>query len=321
MATVDETIEAPGRGRSPNYPYLNLPTAIEKARKLYGSIGRHPVGVDVAIKAIGHTAKSGSGKKAIGALRAFGLLDDSKAGRDMRVRLSNRALDILTDYREGEPEWCRAVDEAARAPRIHAALLAEYSAGLPPDDELRRYLVRVYDPPFTDAGASDFIAEIRSTLQYANQQKRDLDTLENGNGPETSQREVQVGLFIQWTCAGINRFVTPKKVVGINGEWVFVEGEKTGVNMSEVTVVDAPQPENTRSTPPLNPFYQPTKPEDAPVADGLAKEVTTLSHGPVVLTLPKELDSDGVADLEYWVEGILKKYRRAAGIKPEQSHK
>ncbi|HTM54488.1 MAG TPA: hypothetical protein VL175_10695 [Pirellulales bacterium] len=314
MATAEDKATQ-AHHRSPNYPFVDLPAAIEKVRVLYRAVGRHAVGTDVLIQKMGYTPKSSSGKKVLGALRAFGLVDDTRVGRDQLLKLSDRALDIVADYREGDAEWNAAIRAAARSPKIHAAVLGRYSGSLPPDDELRRYLVRVYDPPFTDAGAGDFIAEIRSTLAYAERTGPEVDTSENGIDPEPSQREVRVGSFVQWTSQGVDRFPKPLPVVGVDGDWAFLEGSPTGVPMSELAVVDVPNPE-TNLNPPTNPFYRPIGDEE-PKA-GAALERMTLDEGPVKLEWPSELSPESVAEFEYWLAGLVKRAKRKAGIDPQK---
>lgn len=46
-----------------------------------------------------------------------------------------------------------------------------------------------------------------------------------------------VGDFVQWVSMGVDQFVVPKKVRAIEVDWLFVEGETTGIKMNEVSVV------------------------------------------------------------------------------------
>jgi hypothetical protein len=328
MATVEETSPettsaptAPSRHRSPNYPYFDLPTAIGKTRILFKEIGRHPVGVDVLISKLGYTAKSSSGKKALAALRAYGLVDDSKAGRDQLVQLSGRALDIVADHSEGSTEWKAAVGKAAQSPKLHSILLERYKNVLPPDEELKRYLVRVYDPPFTDAGAVDFIAEIRSTLAFAERHQTSSDTANNGTTPETPDNTVQVGAYVQWTSQGIDRFPEPVKVAQIldgpdGKQYAYVEADYDGaLAVEQLTVTSPPEVEKPFQLPP-NPFRKARESSfqvDAP-KEGMELERKTLDEGAVVLQWPTTLSKDSVDELEHWIQGVLRRARRKAGL-------
>jgi hypothetical protein len=325
MATVEETSATPtttiNRHRSPNYPYFDLPTAIAKIRVLYKAIGRHAVGIDVLIGKLGYTAKSSSGKKALGALRAFGLVDDSKAGRDQLVKLSDRALDIAADYSEGSPEWASAVTEAARAPKIHAVLLDKYHGSLPPDDELKRFLVRVYDPPFTDAGAMDFIAEIRSTIAFSERFDSQVDTSTIGNAPEDLESEVQVGAYVQWTSQGVDQFPEPMKVAQIvdgpdGKQYAYVEGDYQGaLPVDQLTVAAVPAVETPIQLPP-NPFYKPRQSQSLfdQTVEGMQLDRKTLDEGVVILQWPTTLSQDSVDEFEHWIQGVVRRARRKAGL-------
>ena len=44
------------------------------------------------------------------------------------------------------------------------------------------------------------------------------------------------------------------------------------------------------------------------------REQTTLAEGVVLLEWPKELSKDSVEEFEYWVNGIIRKARRKAGL-------
>ena len=47
------------------------------------------------------------------------------------------------------------------------------------------------------------------------------------------------------------------------------------------------------------------------------EERTNLDEGVVVLYLPKEIGAESVSEFEYWMNGLLRKLRRKAGLKPK----
>jgi hypothetical protein len=51
-----------------------------------------------------------------------------------------------------------------------------------------------------------------------------------------------------------------------------------------------------------------------PQSRGLKEEKNSLDEGEAVLILPESLSADRVRDLEYWLQGILRKAKRRAGI-------
>ena len=57
--------------------------------------------------------------------------------------------------------------------------------------------------------------------------------------------------------------------------------------------------------------------EDTPSL-GVWREVTDLDDGDVILTLPETLTADSYHDLKDWMEIILRKAKRRAGVKDDK---
>jgi hypothetical protein len=245
--------EKPPKQRSPNYPAISLDEAVDKLPKLFADMKRHPVGVETAVGFMGLKYTSSTGKLALGAMRSFGLFED--AGKSM-VKLSSRALDIVTDYARSSLGWRKAVQDAALEPAIHKKLWERYGEELPADDELRRVLIR--ELKFYDNAVSPFIAEYKRTIEFSG--------LANGAPRENNGLpSIHVGDHVQWTSQGVDQFPTPQQVVGVSddGEYAFVEGSNAGLPMSELTVIDpavsagASNPNSSPKPPPANPFFKP----------------------------------------------------------------
>jgi hypothetical protein len=164
--------------RSPNYPFINLGAAVAKLPALFKEMKRHAVGVEVAVKCMGLSYTSSSGKLTLAAMRSFGLFDNERGEGDARVKLSTRALDIVADYQQGSEGWWRAVRDAAMQPAVHASLWQMYGPELPSDDELRRRLVR--ELKFNDNAVGPFIAEYKATIAFAKLDSGDKIESENG---------------------------------------------------------------------------------------------------------------------------------------------
>jgi hypothetical protein len=173
--------------RGPSHPYFDLKTAVTKARALFTDIGRHAVGHEVVIEKLGYTLKSSSGAKALAAMRAFGLLEDTKVDGDARLRFAEIGLDIVADCKESSEDWRKAVLTAALKPKIHQEIWTRYQGELPPDEELKRFLVRVRDQKFSDSSAVQFIDEFRKTLDFAqatNQAKLAVEEVGDDGGDD-----------------------------------------------------------------------------------------------------------------------------------------
>lgn len=163
--TIEAQVEPKRRSRSPNYPAIPLPAALDRARILYTAEKGHPTPVDTVLRHWGHRPRSGAGLVAIAALLQFGLADDEGRGATRRVRLSDLGLRIIRDDRPDSVERDALIREAALRPPIHHELLEQFEGSLPSDENLR-YMLKV-DRSFTDTGAHAFIKEFRNTIEFA----------------------------------------------------------------------------------------------------------------------------------------------------------
>lgn len=154
------------RERSPSYPGINLENAIDRAETLRQRDGRAWTPSSAAFEHWGYRPRSSSGQVALAALTKFGLAEAQGSGELRQVRLTELAMRILLDERPDSEERREAIKEAALNPAIHRELLDEFDGSLPSDSNLR-FQLRA-NRRFTDQGAVDFIAEFRSTLEYAN---------------------------------------------------------------------------------------------------------------------------------------------------------
>lgn len=50
--------------------------------------------------------------------------------------------------------------------------------------------------------------------------------------------------------------------------------------------------------------------------EGFEDDKKSLDEGPAVLRLPKDLSPESVDDLEYWLEGVLRRLKRKSGAPP-----
>src|SRR5262249_1623676 len=310
--------------RSPNYPAVNLATAVRRAGELYNGAQRHAVGIETVARLWGFSPKSSNFKVLLAAMRAFGLIEDQPSGQEQLVKLSSQGLDIVTDYPEGSPERQKAIEQAALRPKLHAELWKRYGGTLPVDHEIRRHLVK--ERGFHDKTVGDFIAEYKETLSFAKlagDAKMVVEPPASG-GEANPPGEVEVGAYVQWTNAGGNQFTEPRLVQGLSEDrqWAFVEGCETGVPVSELTVMTpksdtkpppaAPHP--PAPVPPSNPFAAAPKPPA-----GSVEERTNLEEGLIVLQWPSKLSAESIADVEYWFKGLIRRTRRKAGLPPDSN--
>ena len=236
--------------RSPNFPYINLETAIARIRQLYQHEHRNAAPLSVVAGHWGYSSKSSSMDKAVAAVTAFGLAVVTGKGDRRELRVSERGLDIVEDERPDSEERAQAVRAAALAPAIHRELREKYGSILPSDANLRTHLIR--ERNFNPKAVGAVMANYRSTVEYAG-----LDNV-RGNGNDGSGLEIQVGSFVQWTSGESARFKEPKEVTGLSddGLYAFVKGEKTGLLVEELTLEQPPMSATLADPkPPPNPNY------------------------------------------------------------------
>jgi hypothetical protein len=286
--------------RSPNYPALDLKTAIDKARIVYRRMGKHPTGADVVASLWSSSPKSSSFKLALAAVRAYWLFEDHADEGDRLIKVSSLALDILEFYGEGSPEWVKAVQSAALSPKIHAALWEKYGGELPADEEIRRHLLK--DRGFNHKTVDEFIDEFRATLSFAGliggDKIRGVDP-QPDPGDSRPPKPIKQGEFVQWTSQGVDQFDLPRRVVGASedGRFVFVEGTRTGIPANQVAVVDPPTVDRAPSRRPIS---QP----------GMREDTFTLDEGQVVIQLPDRLSASSFEDLKDWLDLVVRKAKR-----------
>jgi hypothetical protein len=153
------------RVRSPAYPAIDLKTAISKAEIIWKHEKRTAAPVAVVTKHCGLDIKSSGAQRLISALKQFGLVVEHGGGDDRKVKLSDRALDILLADPDDAPRRTEAIKAAALSPKIHKNLWDHYNGELPSDATLRAYLLR--DLEFNDSHVDSFIKEFRSTVGFA----------------------------------------------------------------------------------------------------------------------------------------------------------
>jgi hypothetical protein len=120
--------------RSPNYPSVDLASAITDIKTLHQKNGMTWVGLTPAAIALGYKSVSGPARSRIAAMRHYGLLE-LRVGN---VRPSDLGL-ILAIRNPDSPEYRDALREAALTPEIFRELAQTHMDAS--EDALRYYLV------------------------------------------------------------------------------------------------------------------------------------------------------------------------------------
>lgn len=151
---ADETRPS-SRERSPNYPAIGLPLAIEAAGKLWQKEKRTAVPPGVAVEAMGYRGLSGASRTVLAALRQYGLVGSG----DGTVSVSDLAVDILV-HEIGSVERVEAIKKAAEAPELFQELRQSHPDAS--DGAITSYLIS--KRRFSPDGAKKATRSFRETL-------------------------------------------------------------------------------------------------------------------------------------------------------------
>jgi hypothetical protein len=101
------------RIRSPNYPTISLPTAIDKVRSVHKAEGKNSIGRESVAKILGFGGLNGASATTLSALAKYGLLEAAEGGE---ARVTDLAVRILFPHDDREKQG--AVLEASLKPVI-----------------------------------------------------------------------------------------------------------------------------------------------------------------------------------------------------------
>jgi hypothetical protein len=169
MGTVSKAPEvtAKKRQRSPAYPFINLETAIRRAKEFFAVEGRNAAPLRVAVRHWGYEEKSSGGLQTAAALINFGLMQDEGTGDRRKLKLSPLALSILLDVRPDSEARAQAIRTAALTPKIHQQLWQQWGMSQTSDANMKHMLILELDPPFNPNTAETVIKEYRDTMAFA----------------------------------------------------------------------------------------------------------------------------------------------------------
>lgn len=151
------------RSRSPQYPSLSLPQAIEMIEKLHKANRTSVISRETAAKDMGYAGLTGRSMTVIAALAQFGLVE--KAGKG-DIKVTRRAVDIL--HAVDERDRAEAIEDAASAPALFQQLTERFPEGVPSQNALRSYLIQ---QDFGDVAIGPAINAFLETIAFAEKTK------------------------------------------------------------------------------------------------------------------------------------------------------
>jgi hypothetical protein len=301
------------RTRSPEHPFVNLETALKRAKQFYDKEQRNAVSLTTAVKDWNYEVGSSGGLQTAATLISFGLLKDEGIGDKRKLQLTPLAFRILLDLRPNSTERAGFVKQAALAPKIHKQLWTKWGASLPSDVEIRHTLTVDWDPPFNPKSVDGFIREYKETIAFAKLNESDQVSPDKKTGYAP-----KIGDYIQWESNGLLQLEQPTRIRAFSpdGKFAMIEGSETGIPVSELIQEDAPTTIPALGYQPEGQAHQ-TIPPGLKLASGkqVQEDVFSLKEGRVVLQWPTPLSAESVQDVKDWLKIVERKLERAVPVK------
>jgi len=206
MATLPKLPEPEKRRRlrSPAYPFINLETAIKRAREFYEKEGRNAAPLKVAVKHWGYEEKSSGGLQTAAALISFGLMRDEGTSDTRKLKLTSSALAIILDGRPNSESRANAIKTAALTPKIHQQIWRRWGNSQTSDANIKHMLILELNPPFNPNTAETVIKEYRDTIAFAKPDESAIVPLGSDDLESEIERDhdAAIGAHMQSQVAG-----------------------------------------------------------------------------------------------------------------------
>jgi hypothetical protein len=320
------------RQRSPAYPFINLETAIKRAKEFYAQEGRNAAPLKVAVKHWGYEEKSSGGLQTAAALMSFGLMQDEGTRDNRKLKLTPTALTILLDERPDSESRAQAIKTAALTPKIHQQIWRRWGSSQTSDANIKHLLILELNPPFNPNTAEVVIKVYRDTIAFAKPDSSATVPLADGDFEiESEEEEVKggdkgatvgytpkIGDWVQWEHNGVLGLPEATQVKGFSPdlEWTYVNSQNGAVPTRELI---------RESAPAVKPLVQADasigRRQQSPPKTNMQEDVFSLSEGKVVLQWPTPLSAASIEDLKDWLNIMQRKISRATAMpeEPRQS--
>ena len=301
--------------RSPNFPFITLSKALERARTVYSATKRYDARLADMANALGTGVKSSGTLQTLSAMISYGLLEDNGSGDTRKFKISELGFKALEDNRPGAKET--ALAEAALKPKLIAEYFALWGDDRPIDSisvsELRM------ERGFTEDGAKAFLRVYDDAIRYAvkpgNGKQSDADSKVAAQAADPIiDTNIEIGDLVQWESGGVLRLEKPTAVRAFHDHeghlWAFVEDSETGIPMEELILQQKAPP--APRVPPTMPLEAKARPESIS-APGMEEDRFTVDEGVVRVEFPKGMGAASVDELDQFFKLFIKKAARRAG--------
>ena len=151
--------------RSPSYPSVSLPVAIQKAKLFHDTWGLADAGVEESMECWGYSARSGTGHRLVAAMSSFGLLDVIGNSAERRLKLSDAALDGLFGTDKFADRKSSAICRFVLNPLVYRSLWERWGHDLPDADALEQCLVS--ELGFNRRVVAKFLGDYLASIELA----------------------------------------------------------------------------------------------------------------------------------------------------------
>ena len=153
------------KDRSPNFPFINLSSAVERARAIYNEERKGAAPIQRISIHWKYSPNSSGLIQTMAALRSYGLLSDEGSGAERRFRLTELALRIILDSRSDSPERREHLRKATLNPIVSKEVHTNWPDGLPSDETLNHYLV--LEKSFSPQNAIRAVKILKENQQFS----------------------------------------------------------------------------------------------------------------------------------------------------------
>jgi hypothetical protein len=152
--------------RSPNYPQIDLGSALEIVRPAWKAEHRNKMSRAVLARHMGYSSLNGRALGRIGAVRAYGLID----GTGDELRISDDAVTVLASPDHVNLQYREALERLALKPQLFQDIKKQFPSSLPSETNLGFWLVQQnFTQEAAGKAAKSFLASMRLVYEGESQ--------------------------------------------------------------------------------------------------------------------------------------------------------
>ena len=157
------------RNRSPQYPSISLPDALDRVHEIYDHEEFNWVNARIASSHWGYSPKSSSSIRLLSALTQYGLIESRSGSGNREIRLTELAKSIIRDSRSESPDREAALREAALKPAVIQEAWTRWGTSPPSTDQMAHEVE--HDLGFNPNSIPVFIAVYEETIAHVGMAK------------------------------------------------------------------------------------------------------------------------------------------------------